>query len=408
MLKHLQKYRHSFWSGMLLTIKTLAGFGAQKTVAILYGPAGTTVFSHFQNLVSLFTQPIQDAVGNGVVNAFSKRSFQNRQVIGAAIIILILLTSLSGIFVLISQLFKEDIFSFSWQNWLFIIPSIFFFCLGLVAGSIYVVKEKLKLFSLIISLQWFIFFAVVLNVKLNLIEFLIFWLCIQSAFSSILLYPIYPYLKFSFKIEKEVKQHFMQFLVIAITIWFASKWVDYFIRELSFQQFGAIETGLWQSVVRISESYRGLLLSFLFLSFYPMISSRLADKELTFSAFRKYYWPYLLFAFLFLFLVYQFDEIIIKVLYDKQYLKATSLFHLQIIGDLFAFLAFPFSIYLLARVKTKIYIFTELSSAFIFVIVILLGTALGIEILVYAHIIRFVSYLFLVSFFGIKSLRYEE
>ncbi len=404
MLRSWSKYNHSIWSGILLMIRMLAGFGAQKAVAIFYGPAGTTLFSHFQNFVALFTQPIQDAVANGLINAFPKKSIQRNQVVGASIIILTLLVTSCGLILLVSSQFKQSYFSFSFGNWLLIISSLLLFCFGLIVSAIYVIQKKLKLYSFIILMQWIVFFFSVFYLDLALNYFLIFWLIIQSVFSIILIIPIHSFLKFNFKIEKNVKNHFKQFLIMALTIWLSSKWVDYYVREFAIQEFGTIQTGLWQSVVRISEAYRGLVISFLFLSLYPMLSRKLADGKLGIDNLRKYYLLYFLISFGFLLFVFQFNEFILKALYDLQYAEASNLLQIQIIGDVFAFLAFPFSVYLIASVKTKTYIITELVSALIFVTLIVIKTDIGIEILVYAHIIRFILYFLMVSSLGIKSI----
>lgn len=405
MLRYWNKYHHSIWSGLLLVIRTAAGFGAQKLVAIFYGPAGTTLFSHFQNLVSLFTQPIQDAVANGLINAFPKKSFQKPQVVGASIILLALLGLSTGLILLVSNQFKQTYFSFSLQNWLLIIPSIFLFCFGLIVSAIYVIKKKLKLYVIILLIQWIIFILTVLYFDPELNQFLIFWLCLQSLFSIIFLFPVFSYLKFNFKIDERVKSHFKQFLIMALTIWLSSKWVNYYIREFSIQEFGTIQTGLWQSIVRVSEGYRGLVISFLFLTLYPLISKKLANSNLSLSNLKKYYLTYLIFSIAVLFFVFQFNEFILKTLYDKEYVEASLLFQFQIIGDFFAFSAFPFSIYLIAAVKTKAYIITELLSALIFVTVIVMKSDIGIEILVYAHIIRFICYSIVVSVLGVKGLK---
>ena len=405
MLRYWNKYHHSIWSGLLLVIRTAAGFGAQKLVAIFYGPAGTTLFSHFQNLVSLFTQPIQDAIANGLINAFPKKSFQKPQVVGASIILLTLLGLSTGLILLVSNQFKQTYFSFSLQNWLLIIPSIFLFCFGLIVSAIYVIIKKLKLYVAILSIQWIIFILSVLYFDPELDQFLIFWLCLQSLFSIIFLFPVFSYLKFNFKIDKKVINHFKQFLIMALTIWLSSKWVSYYIREFSIQEFGTIQTGLWQSIVRISEGYRGLVISFLFLTLYPLISKKLANSNLSFSNLKKYYLTYIIFSIAVLYFIFQFNEFILKALYDKEYVEASLLFQFQIVGDFFAFLAFPFSIYLIAAVKTKMYIITELISALIFVIMIVLKSGIGIEILVYAHIIRFICYSITVSVLGVKGLR---
>jgi PST family polysaccharide transporter len=405
MLRYWNKYHHSIWSGLLLLIRTLAGFGAQKVVAILYGPSGTTLFSHFQNLVALFTQPIQDAVANGLINAFPKKSLRKPQIIGSSIILLSFLVLSTGIVLLITNQFQRSIFSFSLENWLFIGFGIVLFCFGLVVSGIYVIQKKLMQYSLIVLSQWTIFFFFLIYLDFNLNHFLIFWLSIQSLFSLILILPIYTYLKISFKIDKKVRNHFKQFLIMAITIWLSSKWVNYFVREYAIQEFGSIQTGLWQSVVRISEAYRGLIISFLFLSLYPMLSKKLADGKLVMDNLRKYYLVYALFSITVLFAVFLFKDFILKFLYDTQYVEASQLFQLQIIGDVFAFLAFPFTIYLIASVKTKSYIITELVSAVIFVTLIILMTNTGIEVLVYVHIVRFICYSLMVSFVGIKSLK---
>lgn len=392
-------------SALLLMIRTFAGFGAQKVVAIFYGPAGTTLFSHFQNFVALFTQPIQDAVAHGLINAFPKKSVHNAQIVGTAIILMTFLVFSSGLFLLISEHFGESIFTFSLQNWLMIIPSIFLFCFGLIVSAIYVVRKKLKLFSFILLIQWSVFFLAIGFIDFQLNQFLIFWLIIQSLFTVILIIPVYSSLKFDFKIDRKVKNHFKQFLIMALTIWLSSKWVDYFIREYAIQEFGAVQTGLWQSVVRISVAYRGLMISFLFLSLYPLLSEKITQSKLDFRIFKNYYLIYAQISILFLLLVFLLNEFLLKTLYDVQYIGASNLFQFQILGDVFAFFAFPFSIYLIASVKTKIYIITELLSALIFVILIVMKSDIGVEILVYAHIIRFICYFLMVGIVGTKSLR---
>ncbi|ADR20097.1 hypothetical protein MATR_22910 [Marivirga tractuosa] len=405
MLKYWTKYQHSIWSGLLLMIRTLAGFGAQKVVAIFYGPAGTTLFSHFQNFVALFAQPIQDAVANGLINAFPKKSLKNVQVVGASIILLILLAFCSGLFLFISGQFGASIFSFSLSDWLLIIPSILLFCFGLIIAAVYVIQKKLRLYSIILLIQWSIFFFSISLIDLQLHQFLIYWLIIQSLFTFFLIIPVYSLLKFNFKIEEKVKNHFKQFLIMALVIWLSSKWVNYFVREFSIQEFGVIQTGFWQSIVRVSEAYRGLMISFLFLTLYPFLSRKMESKELKVSALMKKYLYYSLISLSFLFLVFQFDALILKILYDEQYVKASNLFQLQIIGDFFAFLAFPFSIYLIASIQTKVYVITELLSAIIFVTLITLKSTIGIEVLVYAHIVRFTCYSIMVGIIGIKKLR---
>jgi PST family polysaccharide transporter len=383
----------------------LVGFGTQKIVAVFYGPTGTTLFAHFQNFVALFTQPVQDAVANGLINAFPKNSFKKSQILGAAVIISFLLFLSTGALLLVSHQFNHPYFSFSLEDWLLIFPSILAFCFGIMISAIYISQKKLKLYATIILLQWIVFIILVLFLDFELRSFLIFWLFIQSIFSVLLIIPIYSYLKFDFKIDGKIKVHFKQFLIMALTIWITSKWVDYYVRDFAIQEFGATQTGLWQSVVRISDAYRGLMTSFLFLSFYPMISQKIGEGNLLLNTFKRYYFSYIFFSLMFLLLVFQFKGFILELLYNVEYMAASNLLQLQIAGDFFAFLAFPFSIYLIASIRTKTYVITELLSASIFVVFIVIMSDSGIESIVYAHIFRFICYLVMVSTVGIKSLR---
>ncbi|SMG08769.1 polysaccharide transporter, PST family [Marivirga sericea] len=404
MLKIWTRYHHSIWSGILLAIRVLVGFGAQKIVAVFYGPVGTTLFSHFQNFIALFTQPIQDAAGNGLINAFPKKSLARAQVVGATIIILVFLTFSSGLILLISTQFNQSFYSFSLHNWLLIIPSLLLFCFGLIVSAIYVIQQKLKLYSFIILGQWSIFFISVLFVDLQLNHFLIYWLTLQAVFSLFLILPVRSYLKIDLKIDNKVKSHFKQFLLMALTVWISSKWVDYYVREFAIEQYGTIQTGLWQSVVRISEAYRGLVISFLFLTLYPLVAQKLGEAKTVVESFKKFYGIYVVVSILSLIMIFQFNDLILRILYDTQYAEAGGLLQAQVIGDLFAFLAFPFTIFLIASVKTKAYIITELVSALIFVTLITAQFELGIEVLVYAHIVRFFFYAIMVSVIGLKSL----
>jgi PST family polysaccharide transporter len=383
----------------------VAAIGAQKVVAIFYGPGGTTLFSHFQNFVVLFSQPIQDAVATAVINAFPKKKFQKPQIIGAAILLILALMLITVIVLLSFSVVDDSILSFSAKHWFLIIPALILFCFGLLISAVYITQQKLKLYSLIMLLQWCIFFALLSYMNFTLNGILIFWLTLQALFSVILVVPVWKHLKVSFQVEPHVKSHFKHFLLMAITVWISSKWVDFFIREYAFDQFGTIKTGLWQSVARISQAYRGLLISFLFLSFYPSISRKIANNSLEIFKLLKQYSIYFLLSVFFLYLIYHFNEVILRFLYDEQYASASSLFTYQIIGVLLAFASFPFSIYLMAAVKTKTYIVAELLSASVFVIFIILNSMIGIEVLVFAHISRFVVYALFVSSFGLKYLK---
>ncbi|MBK6263822.1 hypothetical protein JKA74_02140 [Marivirga sp. S37H4] len=408
MLKWLKLRKSGFWGGFIILIRTLGGLGMQKFVAILYGPAGTTLLSHFQNLISLFNQPIQDTVVQGFINAYPKDSFSKNKLMATAIgfTILIFLSTLFLLWIL--KAFPTDLFNFSSQNWGFILMAILFLCLQGIASAVLIAKQKLKLLGVLQLLQWIIIFTFLFILSGGIEETLQYYLYIQGMFTFIFIGVLYrdllTFLPLSFTQDKEILNHFKQFLWMALAVWISSKWVDFFIREYAINLFGSTETGYWQSIVRISEAYRALFVSFLFLTFYPVIS-RLYHKSRDKMKvhFRKQVKILGFFTALFFILVFVFRAPIITMLYSSEYLQATPLFKFQILGDILAFASFPFALMLMVSVQTKKYILCELLSAFIFIIYIFAGNSIGIEILVYAHILRFVFYFTLVVFFTRKN-----
>ncbi len=408
MLRWLKLTSTGFWGGAIIFIRTIAGFGMQKFVAIFYGPAGTTLFSHFQNLISLFTQPVQDAIAQGLISAYPKKSFSKNKLIYSAIGFTTFIFLAIAILLIITGAFPDELFNFSIKNWWLILIGVFLLCLQGLASAILIAQQKLKLLSILYLLQWSILFIfILLNFK-DLDSTLQYYIFVQGFFVFVFAAFLYKDInqKFpkSFRKEKEIVNHFKQFLWMALAVWISSKWVDFFIREYAINLFGSIETGFWQSIVRISEAYRALFISFLFITFYPIISNLYQNKSKKLKThFRTQFLKFSAFTLLFFIIVYILRKPIITSLYSIEYIEAASLFQFQIIGDIFAFISFPFALMLMASVQTKNYILCELSSAFIFVICILIGNKAGIEILVYAHIIRFILYLSLVVFFTRKN-----
>lgn len=405
MLKTITKYQHAVFSAILIIIRSAVGFGVQKLVAVAYGPVGTTLISHFQNLISIFTQPVQDVIVNGLINAFPKKDFEKSKIIGASLHLLLILLSGTAFILFLKYIFNESLFSFSFSQWVLIVISIMLFSLGLILSAIYVVERKLKIFLSIISFQWLLFFLIVLLYEFELNEFLLFWLIIQAIFTLILYLPIKNHFKINFELDNKIKNHFKQFLIIGFTVLISSKWVDYFVREYAVQEFGQNESGLWQAVVRLSEAYRGLIISFLFLTFYPSISKAISSDTIKSTILRKHFLLYLVLSLMLIIILFLFSDQLLTLLYNREYSQANYLFRLQLVGDFLAILSFPFAIYLLARVNTYSYIFAEILSAIVFIIVILLKLGNGIDSIVIAHICRFIIYSISISAISVNDLK---
>ncbi len=410
MLKLIKWPGKNIWGGLFIFIRTLGALAMQKLIAVLYGPAGTTLFSHFQNLISLFTQPVQDVVAQGIINAYPNKAFSRKSLYHTAIIALLILFFSTSIILGLTNSFSNELFTFSFYKWCLIILAILVLCFQSIASAILIGQQKLKTLSFIHLIQWTVIISFLLYLKEPLSNTLLYYLVILALFTIIFYACIFSELKHfrlaNYSIDKKVIHHFKQFLLMGLAVWLSSKWVDYFIREYAIELFGQSETGYWQAVVRISEAYRGLFISFLLITFYPAISKLFNNnlKSLKTHVIRQMRLISFLSTLFFVF-VYLLHPQILQMLYSVDYLAASPLFKLQIFGDVIAFLSFPLALVLMATVQTKAYVICEIVSATTYVLCIYLGSDLGIKILVLAHITRFISYFFLVLFFTHKSLK---
>jgi PST family polysaccharide transporter len=412
MLKLINWRGRSVWGALFILIRTIGAMAVQKLIAVLYGPTGTTLFSHFQNFISLFTQPVQDVVAQGLLNAYPNLEFSRKKLYATAVITLLLVFIATSSILWVTDSFPAHIFKFSLYQWSLIIVAILILCFQSIASAILIAQQKLKLLSFIQLSQWLILVLFLSYFNESLINTLFYYIAILAVFTLVFYGFISEELKyfqlFKYSIDKKITHHFKQFLMMGLAVWISSKWVDFFIREYAINLFGAKETGLWQAVVRISEAYRGLFISFLMITFYPAISKLLATDKIRLKVFvKKQLKLYLILTLLFLSIVYLMHPYIIKILYSSDYLAASPLFKLQILGDIVAFISFPMALVLMATVKTKGYVICELLSAGAYVASIYWGHGIGIEILVLAHIIRFLLYLVVVLFFMRNALKFE-
>lgn len=410
MLKLIKWPAKNIWGALFIFIRTLGALAIQKIIALIFGPAGTTVFSHFQNLISLFTQPVQDVVAQGIINAYPNKAFSRKSLYHTAIIALLILFFSTSIILGLTNSFLNELFTFSFYKWCMVILAILVLCFQSIAWAILIAQQKLKTLSFIHLIQWTVLISFLLYLKEPLSNTLLYYLVILALFTFIFYACIFSELKHfrlgNFSIDKKVIHHFKQFLLMGLAVWLSSKWVDYFIREYAIELFGPSETGYWQAIVRISEAYRGLFISFLFITFYPNISDILVNSKSSLKNFLfKQMRLYLILSLLFFLSIYLLHPYILQYLYSEVYVSASPLFSIQIIGDFFAFMSFPLALVLMATKNTKAYVICEILSALIYIICIYFGSEIGLKILVLAHITRFISYFFLVLFFTLKSLK---
>ncbi|MFT6966212.1 MAG: PST family polysaccharide transporter [Marivirga sp.] len=397
------------WAAGLILSRVALGLLLQKIIAIKYGPVGTTYLSHFQNFIALITQPLQDVIGQGLINGIRQKKIQEKELTSSALLFSLFLVLSIFSLLLISQHITLSTLDFLNRYWILLFIALLFIALQLILMNYLVAKGEIKALFFLNSIPGAITLIVLYNLSHSLIIILMSYLGMQAITTicyvgfTIMRYPnLYS---FSAKISPTVKKHFLNFLAIGLTIWLSSKLTSFYVRAYAIDHFPTADTGHWQAIERISDAYKGLFLSFLMISLFPVLSDRLKTKSLALF-FKKYLLQYSLVVISFAVGLLLFKEIILTTLYDENYSIASSLFNWQIYGDIFALTSFPFALLLLAKIDTKKYIVAELIGTFGYLAAIYMIPEKAIQVLFYSYFIRYLIYLSLTMVFTRKYWRH--
>jgi O-antigen/teichoic acid export membrane protein len=181
-----------------------------------------------------------------------------------------------------------------------------------------------------------------------------------------------------------------EFVLMAASVLVFSKLLDFLIRDHAIQTFGFHQTGLWQSVVRLSDGYMMIFINTVGVVYYPQIASLIFDVEQLRSYLQgviKVVAPVSAIGLLFVFFL---RDPILTILYSKEFTSAGILMPFQLIGDFFCILSYLLTYIISAQARTRIFIALQAGSAMIYVLfIILLENSQGIMALPAAHALRF-------------------
>lgn len=181
-----------------------------------------------------------------------------------------------------------------------------------------------------------------------------------------------------------------EFVLMALSVLIFGKLTDFIIRDFAIQHFGLHRTGLWQSVVKISDSYMMLFINTVGIVYYPQVSALIFDSEQLRIYLKDVLRIVLAVSIVGLSLIYLFREPVIIILFDRNFMPAEELMPFQLIGDFFCFLAYLLTYIISAQARTLTFILLQAGSAIMyFALVLLFSSLYGIEGIPMAHAIRY-------------------
>jgi len=410
MLKWFNVKTNSVWAGVLLSCRMLVSITIQKIVAVNFGPSGTALFSHFQNLLSIFTQPLQDIIGQGLISAYPKENFNNKsQLVGNALIFSLYIILSIGVLVAISHKATLAYFQFDIGQLCLLFIALILLSFQLLLANYLIAKQRLKMLALLFVTQWLLIITILYIIELSINELLLYYVLLQAGFTVLYFFIIAASFKEISKpllrLDAKPVHHFRQFLLIGVTIWLSSKLTDYFVRDYALTNFGTIETGYWQSAARVSEAFKGLFISFLMMTVYPILAA--TEDQFKLQEFmKKQLTNMLLIIPAGTIILYWLSPFMLETLYSTSFSNAVELLRIHLIGDLIAFFSFPFALLLMAKVETKRYIAAEITSVVSYILIIFLLKNQGIEKIIYAYIVRSSVYLISTVSFSKKYIKF--
>jgi O-antigen/teichoic acid export membrane protein len=371
----------SLLSGLHTFIKLLTNVIVGKVFAVYLGPAGISQLGNFMNLFVMLNNSMSGGVNNGVVK-FIAESKDNKDQINKIIyntLLIIFVFSLMSF--IIYFIFFKKINKLLLGNEIISYPiiigvvfaaffsSLFNFFLSILNGLGQI--KKLTLFNILFSVLllilsvFFVSKLYLLGVILsNLISFLI--VSLLSAFIVVNSFKI------SFSINMfdwNINRQFLQYTLMSFTSILCVPLIQMFLRNYFSIKYGIETAGIWQGLVRLSENYLSIF-SIILLTYFLPKYSELKDRDLIKKEILNGYKLIIPFLFVFFIVIYNLRFIIVKILYTDNFLTITEYLPFMFLGDFLKIASWIMSFMFLAKSKTKLFVFSEIT----FSIILLIGT----------------------------------
>ncbi|MBC3541262.1 hypothetical protein ACFSC6_14595 [Rufibacter sediminis] len=407
--QHLRQFLgSSVWSGLSTVARAGSSLLINKLFAVYYGPHGITLLAHFQNLIALLTTLPNSGVNVGLIRHLAQQEVDTpayRSYFWAGLWLnLITFLGVAGAISLFPtfflERFGEELLTQTGAGGLWLLPIMFvFLLLHLFWLSVLLARQALRAYVFIGLFTSLVSVGIMWGAvgKMDVFMALVLFLAGQSisglvGLGVVLSKRLVPV--WQMQLNPEVLQNLGKFLVMALSTLVGAKLVDFVVREMAIQQFSLLETGLWQSVVKISDSYTMVYVSLLGMVYYPRIAALLPQPEALREYVRSVFFLLVPAVGAGLLFFWRQRDFFIQLLFHRDFLAARDLMEYQLLGDFLKMTAWVLSYIITVQARVKLYILTQLVSGVVYVgLVAWLMPLLGLDGLPLAHALRYGLYL---------------
>lgn len=380
------------FSGITAFVKISAGFVATKVISSFSGPAGVALVGSLTNFMAVVLSLANGSVTSGVVKytaEFKNDRRKSKILYDTSVFVSLVCSALVFLgLILFAEHWSRSIFhSTEFVSVIYLLGGgIVFYSLNTILLAFLNGLGYIKKFTIIngissvITLLLTIILIYYYNISgalyaLVIAQFAVFFVAVLLVWKRIFKNISSSIFKPDFKTVKNLSH----FTVMAVVSSSAMPLAQIVIRNFITKEIDLNSAGIWQGLIRISDGYLLMINITLGTYFLPKLSSLNGKNEV-----RKEVVEGLKFlAPLFLAMcagIYFTRFYIIEILYTKDFSSMESLFFWQLAGDFFKVLSLVFSYLMISKVMTKAFIFMEVLSALLYVVLsMLLINSMGLQ-----------------------------
>lgn len=400
-------------------MKLLAQLGLNKILAYYLGPTGFALVGQYQSIMQMLTVFSTNTLNSGIVKKTAEGcnddyiSKELKDVWRGAVIYSILCTV---IVVLLAILFGERIAEKYLGNReyssvpLYFASAFLFFCFNNILISILngFGKIELIMISNVIGSLISVLLVYFLVINSGVIGAMIALSVYQGIwfFVTLFISRRFFWLKAEFffgNTSKGATSFLFKFVLMSLTTAVCVPFSQIYIRSFLISEISLESAGYWEAMQRLSLAYLSLITTVLSIYFLPKFSTLNTKAGIKAEMVKGYVLivPLLL---ILLTCVYYFKNLIITIVYSKEFLDISGLIFYQLLGDFFKICSWVLSYFLIAKAITQTFVILEVIFTLSYVVFTqFIVQFYGFEYVALGYALNYLVYLIVLVFLFIRK-----
>lgn len=394
----------SFFTGILTLLRMLTGFISIKVVSVLIGPSGVALLGQLNSFSSISLSIASLGINSGVTKLVSEHqnNEQNvKSIINTGLVITLFCSSIVSIICLVfSKTISQKLFlseEYYYVILIFGFTLVFYALNGLISSIVNGFKE-FRLYVIIGSI------ASITGLIFTL--FLVYFWKVSGALIAAVTYQSVIFFVSLFLVRKKLwisnirpinysrffASQYFKYAAMTLTTALLNPTSRFWVRSYAIQELGINSAGIWEGINRFSNMYLSVITSVLGIYYLPQIAGlnekKLIKKEV-FSGLISTL-PILLIVST---LIFIFRDTIITILFSPEFKPMKALFLNQLAGDFLKIASWMFSIIMLSKSMTTVFIISEVAITVVYISLVYLFTPMyGLQGIVLANTVHYAVY----------------